>query len=268
METRKEFLTALGTPLAALAGLALAARSAQAADTKVDKDVLLRMQDDVRRALKRPVDSRRWAMAIDLEKCVGCKACTVACAVENKTGPGIAYRPVSTETTGTYPNAKRTFRPRPCMHCEKPACLEACPENAVKKRPDGIVYIDYGVCKGVTACVAACPYGVPLLDEGGYFTDGTPAVQPYEKAASFEMGVKRVREAGTAPIGKARKCTYCFHRLEAGMLPACTTTCIGNATFFGDLNDSESLVTELAKSPRAQKFKPEAGTKPTTFYLV
>jgi molybdopterin-containing oxidoreductase family iron-sulfur binding subunit len=267
MATRQEFLKDLGAPLAALAGLALAARTARAAESKVDKDALLRMQADVRRALRKPVASRRWAMAIDLKKCVGCKACTVACAVENKTGPGLAYRPVSTETTGTYPDVKRTFRPRPCMHCEKPACLEACPENAIKKREDGIVYVDYMACKGVTACVSACPYGVPLLDQGGYFTEGTPAVQPYEKAASFEMGVKRTRDAG-APIGKARKCTYCFHRLEAGMLPACATTCIGNATFFGDLNDSESLVAELAKSNRAQKFKPEAGTKPTTFYLV
>ncbi|MBI5208487.1 MAG: 4Fe-4S dicluster domain-containing protein [Elusimicrobia bacterium] len=252
----------------ALAGLAaLAPGRAFAADAGA-QGLVDRMRQDLARALKKPAGSRRWAMAIDLKKCIGCRACTVACVSENKTPPGMHYRPVYEEAGGSYPAPKRKYTPRPCMHCEKPACLEACPEKAIKRRDDGIVYVDYDLCKGAQACVSACPYDVPLYDEGKLHTDNTPAVQPYEKAATFEMGVKRSRSAGAAPVNRARKCTYCFHRLDAGMLPACTTTCVGHATFFGDLNDSESLIVELSKSGRVQRLKESAGTKPTTFYLV
>lgn len=265
--SRREFIRDAAAGLAALAGVGVLAQKAAAAEAG-SGDPLTRMQEDLRRAMQKPEAQRRWAMALDLKKCMGCQACTVACRAENKTPAGVNYRPVFKEESGSYPAPKRLHRPRPCMHCEKPACLEACPEHAIKRRADGIVYIDYDACKGAGACVAACPYEVPAIDEGGFFTDGTPAVQAYEKAASFEMGVKRVRETGKAPIGRARKCTYCLHRLNAGMLPACTTTCPGRATFFGDLSDPASLIGELARSSRVTRMNEGAGTKPTTFYLT
>ena len=90
-----------------------------------------------------------------------------------------------------------------------------------------------------------------------------------QKAAAYEMGTKLARNKdGKAPMGRMRKCTYCFHRLQSGTLPACATTCIGHATFFGDLNDADSLIFELSGSPRMRRLKESAGTKPTTFYLV
>lgn len=267
--TRRELGMKVGGILA-LAGLASAAVRKAHADSKgTPMDILTRMMGDLQRALKKPVAERRWAMAIDLKKCIGCKGCTVACRAENKTPPDVAYRPVFEEMEGNYPSLKRKFTPRTCMHCEKPACLEACPKEAIKRRPDGIVYVDYDKCEGVRACIPACPYEVPAFDEGAFFTEGTPAVQSYEKAPTFEMGIRRERNSEkSAPIGRMRKCHYCFHRLESGMLPACTTTCIGNATFFGDLNDSQSFVAELARSSRAHRLKESEGTKPTTFYLL
>lgn len=271
MKTRREFLKAVPDVLLAAAGLTVLAKAAAKAagvGGAEASDTMGRMTADLKRAMAKPADQRRWAMGIDLRKCIGCEACTVACRAENKTGPGVSYRPVNIETEGTFPKIKRTFTPKPCMHCEKPACLEACPEKAIKKTPDGIVYINYAACKGVRACLPACPYGVPLFDDGGYFTDDTPAVQAYEKGAAYEMGEKLERLKGKAPIGRARKCHYCFHRLQSGTLPACATTCIGHATYFGDLNDVKSLVFELSESPRMRRLKEGEGTKPTTFYLV
>jgi molybdopterin-containing oxidoreductase family iron-sulfur binding subunit len=267
--TREEFLKSVAAGLVAATAVAALARPQEAAAEETSRDPLVRMQDDLRRALTKPAEQRRWAMAIDVARCIGCRACTVACRAENKTPPGVTYRPVLVEMEGGFPAPKRRFLPRPCMHCEKPACLEACPAGAIKRRPDGIVYVDYDVCQGIRECITACPYEVPLFDEGGYYTDGTPAIQAYEKARTFEMGVARTREsADQAPAGRARKCHYCLHRLESGMLPACTTTCVGRATFFGDLNDPGSLIAELALSPRASRLREDQGTKPTTFYLM
>ncbi len=231
--------------------------------------ILQRMQEDVRRALRKPVEERRWAMAIDLQKCVGCNACTVACIAENALPPGVVYRPVIEEEIGTFPHVTRRFIPRPCMQCDNPPCVPPCPVKATYKRPDGIVAIDYERCIGCRYCVTSCPYGARYFDWGEYHTGGTPRPgQPYETRPTFEYEKKRPRKKGKSPIGNARKCHYCLHRLHAGMLPECVTTCIGGATYFGDLNDPKSLISELAASPRVLRLKEELGTKPRTFYLL
>ena len=80
-----------------------------------DKDILEIMQADLQRALKKPRDQRRWAMAIDLKKCIGCHACTTGCMSENLTPPEIHYRPVKEEEMGEFPNTALRFLPRPCM---------------------------------------------------------------------------------------------------------------------------------------------------------
>ena len=242
-------------------------------------DPLERMRADLARALQKPVDQRRWVMVIDLRKCVGCNACTISCVAENHLPPGVVYRPVIQEEIGTFPNVTKRFLPRPCMQCDNPPCVPVCPVNATWKRPDGIVEIDYEKCIGCRYCITACPYNARVFDKGWLYNDapeepvrtaamvGTADAEQYEMAPAFEYGEEWEREEGKSPIGNARKCHFCLHRLEKGMLPACTTTCIGRATYFGDANDPDSLVSELIASPNVMRLKTELGTEPKVFYL-
>lgn len=226
------------------------------------------MQRELQHAMKKPIRERRWVMVIDLRKCVGCSACTIACVAENKLPPGVVYRPVIEEEIGTYPNVSRRFTPRLCMQCDNPPCVSICPVKATYKRPDGIVEINYNQCIGCRYCLHACPYGARTYDFGEFYTLGTPKVESYEKLPSYEYGREWPREEAKSPVGNARKCHFCNHRLEAGMLPACVTTCIGYATFFGDSNDPESLISNLISKPNALRLKEELGTQPKVYYLV
>lgn len=235
-----------------------------------DSDVLLRMMADVRRALDKPLDQRRWVMVIDLRKCIGCHACTVACIAEHKLPPGVVYRPVIEQELGTYPNVGQVYTPRPCMQCENPPCVPVCPVGATYSRPDGIVEVNYDQCIGCRYCIAACPYNARTADFGEFYTESTPGgIQAYEQGATFEYGKKRTRvNKSDSPVGNARKCHFCLHRLEEGMLPACTTTCIGRATYFGDANDPDSVVAGLIASPNVMRLREELGTSPRVYYLV
>lgn len=235
-------------------------------------ETMVTMVADVGRALSRSAEQRRWGMVIDVRRCIACHACTVACKAENKKPPGVSYNIVVEQETGTYPQVTESYLPKPCMQCVNPPCVEVCPVRPVKatnRRPDGVVDINYDLCIGCKLCIPACPYGSRAFDSGEFYTDGTPQVQLYEQATTFEYGREWVREKGKTlpPVGKARKCHYCVHRLERGALPACVTTCIGQARYFGDLNDPESLVAQLLADPRAGVLKPELGTLPTTHYL-
>jgi len=102
------------------------------------------------------------------------------------------------------------------------------------------------------------------VDKGNYYTDGTPKKEVYEDSDTFEYGTKADRKG---KVGKNRKCHYCLHRVEAGMLPACVSTCIGEANYFGDLNDPKSLVAQMAKKKGIYIFQADLGTKPTTKYF-
>lgn len=233
-----------------------------------DSDPLLRMQAELRTAMAKPVEERAWAMVIDTRKCVGCHACTVACISENKLPPGVVYRPVVQEEIGVYPNVQLRFFPRPCMQCDEPPCVSVCPVNATWKRPDGIVAIDYDKCIGCRYCVVSCPYGARTSDFGLDYSDGTPAEQPYEALPNHEYGKAWSRVDHGSPVGNARKCQFCLHRLEEGMLPQCVTSCIGRATYFGDANDPDSLVAEKRSEPNQVKLLEEHGTKPRVTYLL
>ncbi len=248
---------------------------------QADEDVLIRMQRDLARALRKPIEQRRWGMVIDTRKCVACMSCTVACVMENKLPPGVVYRPVIDTEIGTYPNVTRQFLPRPCMQCDNPPCVSVCPVNATWKRPDGIIEIDYDVCIGCRYCITACPYQARTFDFGENWTNnaatGAPAAlalagaAQYENEPNFEYSERWNRANGpipTSPVGNARKCHFCAHRLVDGLLPMCVTTCLGRATIFGDLNDPEALVTELAASSNAIRLKEDLGTEPKVFYLL
>lgn len=233
-----------------------------------NEDILLRMQEDLRRALAKPMEERRWIMVIDTRKCIGCHACTVSCIAENKLPPGVVYRPVVKEEFGEYPNVQMRFFPRPCMQCDNPPCTSVCPVNATWKRPDGITVVDYDKCIGCRYCLSACPYGARTSDFGHYYTEDTPEKQPYETLPNNEYGKSFDRTGHNPPMGNARKCQFCLHRIDNGLLPQCVTTCIGRATYFGDENDPRSLVSQKAKEPNQIKLLEHMGTKPKVTYLV
>jgi molybdopterin-containing oxidoreductase family iron-sulfur binding subunit len=242
----------------------------------MNQDILITMQDDLRRALAKPAGQRRWAMLVDVRKCVGCHACSVACASENKLPPKVWYRPVFEYERGKYPTVTRTFLPRPCMQCDKPPCVAACPvkgkDGATWKETtgpaSGLVVINYAKCIGCARCVPACPYDARSIDPGTNHSDGTPMAQPYESAASFEYGKKRRRLGGSQPIGNARKCHFCVHRLQEGQLPQCISTCIGRAGYFGDESDPQSLIARVKKANRIQILKAPRGTGPRVYYVA
>ncbi len=248
---------------------------------EADREVLVRMQRELVRAMAKPLEERRWVMVIDTRRCVGCHACTIACVAENQLPPGVVYRPVITEERGVFPNIAMTFTPRPCMHCDSPPCTPVCPVNATWKRPDGIVVVDYDKCIGCRYCLTACPYGARTSDFGLSYSDdvaeGAPEGEddvlfgprvPWAEQPSHEYGKAWVRRGHESPIGNARKCHFCLHRLEAGQLPQCTTSCIGRATFFGDFNDPTSLVSELCTRNNVQTLLPHLNTHPTVYYIV
>ena len=233
----------------------------------VYKNELLRMQEDLIRALKKPLKERKWSMVLDLRRCIGCSACTIGCKAENVLPPGVVYRPVMDEEIGTYPKVTRRFIPRPCMQCDNPPCTPVCPVKATYKREDGIVEVDYDKCIGCRYCITACPYNARTADFGIEYTEGTPEAQKYELRPAFECGKKWPRKHGKSPIGNARKCHFCIHRIEKGLLPACVTTCIGGATYFGDSNDEKSLIADLISRPNITTLKSELGTKPKVYYI-
>lgn len=209
----------------------------------------------------------KYGMVIDLKMCIGCHACVVACKAENGTRPGISWNRVFDEASGKYPTVKRTFLPRSCMHCEDAPCVEVCPVEATYRRADGIVVVDNDKCVGCRECEVACPYGARCFNDKkeGYWSMG---LTPYE-----DLGYKKHK------FGTVEKCTFCASRVDDGVkkrlkpgvdwaaTPACVNACPVGARVFGDLNDSNSGVSNLIRSRRGYQLQSELDTKPSVYYL-
>jgi Fe-S-cluster-containing dehydrogenase component len=214
-----------------------------------------------------------WGMVIDLDKCVGCQACSLACKAENNVPHGSPYEhkrhqdmywhKVIAATEGEYPAVNTQIIPMPCMHCEHPPCVNVCPSKATYKRGDGIGARNFNF-KTQEDEEYQRPDLPPDLDLG-YGSHIGPWPYPH-----------RTR-------GVVEKCTYCFHRIdqalengweigskidgEDGVLPACVEACPTEARYFGDLDDPESMVSKLLASRTYIKLREEMATDPKTRYL-
>ncbi len=173
-------------------------------------------------------------MVIDLNKCIGCHSCSIACKAENEVPPAVFRSWVKIAEKGSYPAARSLALPVLCNNCENAVCVKVCPVKASYKRDDGIVMIDPHKCVGCKYCMAACPYQVRHLN----------------------------------PLRRyVQKCYFCYQRVDAGLKPACVETCPAGARVFGDLNDPASEVSKLVIENPTQVLKPEAGTKPSVYYI-
>ena len=175
-----------------------------------------------------------YGFAIDLRKCIGCHACTIACKAEHEIPIGVNRNWVKTVEKGTFPNTQRFFFPVLCNQCDDAPCSKICPTNALFKRPDGIVDLYGDSCIGCRACMVACPYDQLFIDPNTH---------------------------------TAEKCNFCANRVENDLLPACVSVCPTECRMFGDLDDPTSEVAKIAQSQLASVRKPEKGTIPKVFYL-
>ena len=224
----------------------------------------------------------RYAMAIDLDRCYGCRACMVACKVENNTPAAHFWMYVFRLEEGEYPHADLSFLPRPCMHCNNAPCVKVCPVGARFKETNGITSMDWDRCIGCRYCEVACPYGVNYFNwqdpkENQYLDWSEPELIPLTAAASPPYanpdlagrygGSDRHIAGANHREGVMEKCTFCIHRVEAGKDPACVTNCPAFALTFGDLDDPESEISRLLGSRSSWQLEESFNTDPNVFYL-
>ncbi len=209
------------------------------------------------------LEKHYWGFVCDNEKCIGCGRCVVACKLENKVPWEPEYnrtwveRYIITEDGEIFvdsPNGGRDgfeaeyqnlkyqkldvrksfFVPKLCNQCDNPPCVTVCPVGATYMTKDGVVLIDQEHCIGCRYCIQACPYG-----------------------ARFFLPDK----------GIVDKCTWCYHRITKGIVPACVEACPVGARTFGDLRDPESSVRRILQEKRVYVLKPDLGTEPKVYYI-
>jgi phenylacetyl-CoA:acceptor oxidoreductase subunit 1 len=208
----------------------------------------------------------RWAMVADLRRCVGCQTCTASCRHANATPPGVQWRRVLDMEFGEYPDVQRAFVPVGCQHCADPPCMTVCPTTATKKRPDGIVTVDYDLCIGCSYCAVACPYQARYKVNHASYAYGEASASETQRFDASRLGV-------------ATKCTFCVDRIDAGLAkgltpgvdpeatPACVNSCIADALVFGDLDQAQNPVKTLLAENRHFRMHEELGTEPGFYYL-
>ena len=217
-------------------------------------------------SVQEALSSKRWGMVVDLNRCVGCQTCTIACKQANDTLPDVQWRRVLDVELGSFPNVERLFLVTGCQHCAEPPCVPVCPTGATAQRADGLVTMDYDLCIGCSYCAVSCPYQARTIvhDQSWYF--GRETVQ--EKAVEHPER-----------ISVMSKCTFCVERVDESyqngqtpgvdpeVTPACAASCIAQALHFGDYNAAASNVSKLVAERKTFKMHEHLGTDPQINYI-
>ncbi|MDO5044343.1 MAG: 4Fe-4S dicluster domain-containing protein [Coriobacteriia bacterium] len=176
----------------------------------------------------------QFGMVIDVSKCIGCYACSIACENQNNLAPGEAFIHYETQELGEYPHVHRETVPLQCMHCTDAPCQQVCPTGATYTTADGLVMVETTKCIGCLYCMAACPYQVRVVNPETH---------------------------------EVRKCRFCHIESLQGKEPSsCVAACPTNCRVFGDLEDPESEISQYLKTHRAKRLKGDL-TKAHLYYV-
>lgn len=208
--------------------------------------------------------SYHWGMVIDLDKCIGCEYCQRACSATNDVAPDKPWNIVVREKTT---NGQEFFFSRPCLHCQNAPCVEVCPVKATYHREDGLVVMDYERCIGCRYCEVACPY-----DARKFNWEARSDTNAYIPTWGIAEVPRRAR-------GVVEKCTFCIHRIDAGLklglepgrdreaTPACVNICPVQARTFGNLKDPASNITQLIAANPVIRLRDDLGTDASVYYI-